>query len=118
MSSPYKNDYKLGKLGVNNNTRAIFDLMRTKMDQDNIVHLSVDQKLKLMAKTASKAAQPLDAFKTILIRLKKAGVIIRKSANAYMIDPDYGTRYTTNARKIHQQWVELKLKKRERQSRN
>lgn len=117
MPSPYRNDYKLGALGVNNNTRAIFDLMRSRMDEKNLVHLSVEQKLSFMAKTTSKAVEPLDAFKTILISLKKADVIRCKSGNAFMINPAFGIRYENSGRAIREQWNKLSFKRREPQSR-
>lgn len=117
MPSPYRNDYQLGALGVNNNTRAIFDLMRSRMDEKNLVHLSVEQKLNFMAKTTSKAVEPLDAFKTILIALKKADVIRCKSGNAFMINPNYGIRYDNSAKLVREQWNKLSIKKRESNSR-
>ena len=110
-ASPYRNDFKLEALGVNGITRAIFDLMRSRMDEDNIIHLSVKLKLKFMGKTTSKAAEPLDAFKTILRTLKKAGVIRFVSDGAYMIDPTYGLRYENNGKGIRQRWVELGAKR-------
>ena len=111
MASPYRNDHKLGALGVNNNTRAIFDQMRSRMDEENIIHLSVKLKLKFMSKTTSKAAEPLDAFKTILMRLKKAGVIGFVSDGAFMINPAFGIKYENNGKVIRQQWVELRNKR-------
>lgn len=110
-ASPYRNDYKLSALGVNNNTRAIFDLMRSKMDESNIVHLSVALKLKFMAKTQSKAQEPLDAFKTILITLKKAGVIRFVSDGAFMINPAFGLRYENSGKVIRDRWTKLGAKK-------
>ena len=111
--SPYKNDYKLSALGVNNNTRAIFDLMRSRMDEENIIHLSVKLKLGFMGKTSSKAAEPLDAFKTILRKLKQAGVIRFVMDGAYMINPAYGIKYENSGKKVHLQWVKLGSKGRE-----
>ncbi|PWQ97690.1 replication/maintenance protein RepL [Leucothrix pacifica] len=116
MASPYRNDYRLCALGVNNNTRAIFDLMRTRMDEMNLVHLSVDLKIKFMKKTTSKAAEPLDAFKTILQTLKNADVIRNKSDGAFMINPDYGMRYEGSGKQIREQWNNLNFKRREPQS--
>ena len=111
MASPYRNDYKLGALGVNHNTRAIFDLMRTRMDENNLIHLSVDMKINFMAKTTSKAAEPLDAFKTILNALRCADVVRKKTDGAFMLNPEYGVRYENLSKKIKVNWGKLNHKR-------